>query len=183
MLHVLTGKAGGRKLKVPKGNIVRPTTSRVKTSMFDTLGNIEGLRALDIFSGSGTLGIESLSRGANSATFVEKNPKVYKILLENIETCGFQDCCEPICGSHTYAITRLINEGEKFDLIFVDPPYPIYPKTTISDLVELVSDLIEESGTIVIKHNYKDERSPQGFVKRTKSYGETRVSFFQRGNE
>ena len=107
MLRVLTGTAKGRKLKVPKGQKIRPMTSRVKKSVFDTLGNISGVSVLDVFAGSGGIGIESLSCGADHVTVIEKDPLVYKIVKENYENCGFTDTAKLICSDYKEALSRL----------------------------------------------------------------------------
>ncbi|MBI2486297.1 MAG: 16S rRNA (guanine(966)-N(2))-methyltransferase RsmD [Deltaproteobacteria bacterium] len=183
MLQVLTGTAKGRKLKVPKGKTVRPTTSRIKKSIFDTLGDISGLKVLDIFAGSGSLGIEAMSREAAHVTFIEKNPSVYKILRENISLCGFLDRATLIFAHYEGALKKLQKSWEKFDLIFIDPPYILYGKQQVNDFINGVSELLENEGVIVIEHNYKIDDTPMGFRRITKSFGGTQVSFFRRGEE
>ncbi len=181
MLQVLTGSAKGKKLKVPKGTPVRPTTSRVRTSIFDTLGSLAGLNILDIFSGAGGLGIEALSRGAERATFVEINPRVMRALKENISNCGFGDRVELICSHYKEALGNLKNKGDEYDLIFVDPPYFLYEELTVNDLILAVSPLLCGGGTVVVKHDYKFDTPPEGFVKSTRPFGQTHVSYFHRG--
>ena len=183
MLQVLTGKAKGRKLKVPKGKTVRPTTSRIKKSIFDTLGDISGLKVLDIFAGSGSLGIEALSREAAHVTFIEKNSIVYKVLRENISLCRFLDRATLIFAHYEGAQKRLQKRGEKFNLIFIDPPYILYGKQQVNDFINGASELLENGGVIVIEHNYKIDDTPMGFIRITKPFGGTQVSFFRRGEE
>jgi 16S rRNA (guanine(966)-N(2))-methyltransferase RsmD len=182
MLQVLTGTAKGRKLKVPKGKAVRPTTSRVKKTIFDTLGNISGLKVLDLFAGSGGLGIEALSRGATHTTFVEKDPTVYKTLKENVLLSGFPDRATLICARYEVAINRLKKRGEKFNLIFIDPPYILYERKEVSDFICETSELLQDGGVIVIEHNRKIENTPNGFKRITKPFGGTQLSFFIRGD-
>ena len=183
MLQVLTGEAKGRKLKVPKGRTVRPTTSRVKKTIFDTLGDLSGFKVLDIFAGSGGLGIEALSRGAAHVTFIEINPLVYRVLRENVSLCGFLDRTNLICAHYEGAVKRLKKSGKKFDLIFIDPPYILYRRKQVGDFILQLSELLEESGTIVIEHNYRIEDSLKGFKRITKPFGETNLSLFRRGDE
>ncbi|MGH7889553.1 MAG: 16S rRNA (guanine(966)-N(2))-methyltransferase RsmD [Thermodesulfobacteriota bacterium] len=183
MLQVLTGTAKGRRLKVPKGKTVRPTTSRIKKSIFDTLGDISGFKVLDIFAGSGSLGIESLSRDASHVTFIEKNPIVYKALRENISLCGFADRATLVPYHYEDALKKLQKRGERFKLIFIDPPYFIYEKQLVDDFINGASELLEDGGVIVIEHNYKIEDTPIGFLRITKPFGGTQVSFFRRGGE
>jgi len=183
MLRVLTGTAKGRKLKVPKGQKIRPMTSRVKKSVFDTLGDISGVRVLDIFAGSGGIGIESLSCGAGSVTVIEKDPSVLKIIKENYEHCGFTDKAEFICSDYKTALSRLRNKKEIFDLIFIDPPYKLYEDLEVKDFIEDVSELLHDDGVIVIEHNHKIEDSPNGFEISTKAFGGTHVSYFRKGEQ
>ncbi len=181
MLRVLTGTIKGRKLKVPKGQKIRPTTSRIKTSIFDTLGYISGVRVLDVFAGSGGLGIESLSRGAEHVTFIEKDPSVFKILNENYLRCGFLDKATPICSNYIEALSRLRNKKETFDLIFIDPPYKLYNDLEVKDFIHETSKLLDADGVIVIEHDHKIEHTPKGFKRVTKSFGGTHVSYVRKG--
>jgi 16S rRNA (guanine(966)-N(2))-methyltransferase RsmD len=182
MLHVLTGKAKGRKLKVPKGKSVRPITARIKKTIFDTLGDITGLKVLDLFAGSGSLGIEALSRDAARVTFVEKDPLVCKVLKENLTLCGFFDRAALICSHYRSALKKLKKSGQKFNLVFIDPPYISYERMEVSDFIDDVSELLENDGLIVIEHNYKIEDSLGRFNRITKPFGGTQLSFFRRGD-
>lgn len=178
MLQVLTGSQKGRKLKVPKGRKIRPTTSRVKKSIFDRLGDIGGLRVLDIFAGSGGLGIEASSRNVGHVTFIEKDPSVFKILSENLTKCGFLKSSTLICSDYEHALRRLKRQNESYDLIFVDPPYDLYNTKEVSDFVLNAGELLPESGLLVIEHDHKIEGTPAGFSRFTKPFGGTHVSYF-----
>lgn len=156
-------------------------TSRVKKSIFDTLGDISGLRVIDIFAGSGGIGIESLSRGAGSVTVIEKDPSVFKIIKENYEHCGFTDKAEFICSDYKAALNNLKIKGEMFDLIFIDPPYKLYGDLEVGDFVDGVSELLNNDGVIVIEHDHKIEHTPEGFNRTTKHFGGTHVSYFMKG--
>ncbi|MGQ0793485.1 MAG: 16S rRNA (guanine(966)-N(2))-methyltransferase RsmD [Deltaproteobacteria bacterium] len=180
---MLTGTLKGARLKVPKGSITRPTTSRVKKTIFDTLRDVEGARVLDIFSGSGSLGIESLSREALRVTFIEKNPLAVKALKENLERCRFQQRAEVICAHYESAVKKLLRCDERFDLIFIDPPYSLYDGMKVEDFILAVSELLGEGGVIVIEHNYKTGAPAAGFRQRTKPFGGTQLSFFTRDEE
>jgi 16S rRNA (guanine(966)-N(2))-methyltransferase RsmD len=180
MLQVLTGAIKGRKLKVPKGRAIRPTTSRIKKSMFDTLGDLHGLRVLDIFAGSGGLGIESLSRGASHVTFIEKDPGVFKLLRDNVSSCGFLDKADMICDDYERATKRLGNEGSKFDIVFIDPPYRLYEKMEVLDFVNLVTNCVDYGSIIIIEHERNLTAEAKGFSRLTRSFGGTKVSYFKR---
>ena len=119
-MRVITGSARGRRLNELKGYDTRPTTDKVKESMFSILQfDIEGRRVLDLFAGTGQLGIEALSRGAESAVFVERRKDALQAVRENLEACGFSDRARVVNGD----AMSYLKSGEKFDLIFLDPPY------------------------------------------------------------
>ena len=119
-MRVITGTARGRRLKELQGMETRPTTDKVKESLFSIIQfDIEGRRVLDLFAGTGQLGIEALSRGAAEAVFVDRRPDAVRLVQENLALCGFTDRARVKSGD---ALTYL-KSGEKFDLIFLDPPY------------------------------------------------------------
>ena len=120
-MRVITGTARGRRLKELKGNDTRPTTDQVKEGMFNILQfDIEGRTVLDLFAGTGQLGIEALSRGAARAVFVEQRNDAVKLIRENVEMCGFADQSRIVTGE---ALSFLGTVREKFDIIILDPPY------------------------------------------------------------
>ena len=119
-MRIISGSARGRKLKEPVGSNIRPTSDRVKESVFTIIQfDIEGRRVLDLFAGSGQYGIEALSRGAKSAVFVDFAGDSVKLIKENLKISGFSDAAS-VFGRD--ALLYLENE-EKYDLIFIDPPY------------------------------------------------------------
>ena len=117
-MRVITGIAGGRKLKSPEGEAVRPTTDQVKQAIFNILQfDLEGRRILDLFGGTGQLGIEALSRGAREAVFTDSSRTSVQLIRENLKRCGLEGKV-----LQTDALSYLAR-GEKFDVIFIDPPY------------------------------------------------------------
>ena len=120
-MRVITGTARGRKLKELQGMETRPTTDKVKESLFNIIQfDIEGRRVLDLFSGTGQLGIECLSRGAASCIFVDIRKEAATLIRENVALCGFQDRSRVVQGDYLAFLTGC---REKFDLILMDPPY------------------------------------------------------------
>ena len=117
-MRVITGSARGRKLKTPENYDIRPTTDNVKEALFNIIQfDIEGRRVLDLFAGTGQLGIETLSRGAKSCVFVDKDRAALKIVKENLKTCALE-------GTVVQADSlEFLRRSGQFDLIFVDPPY------------------------------------------------------------
>ena len=119
-MRVISGSAGGRNLKEPAGSSIRPTSGKVKESIFSIVQfDIEGRRVLDLFAGTGQLGIEALSRGARSVVFVDSATESVKLIRENLKICGFSEFAEVYPRD---AIRHIECDG-KFDLIFIDPPY------------------------------------------------------------
>lgn len=183
MLQVLTGSIKGRKLKVPKGQKIRPMTSRVKKSVFDTLGDISDTKVLDVFAGSGGIGIEALSCGASRVTVIEKDPSVFKITKENYEHCGLTGKADFICSDYKTALSKLRKNKEIFDLIFVDPPYKLYRDLEVGDFISDVAELLHDDGVVVIEHDHKIDYTPPGFIRVTKPFGGTHVSYFRKGEQ
>lgn len=121
-MRIITGIAKGRQLKTPKGMNTRPTSDRVKESLFSILGDeVTGVRVLDIFAGTGGLGLEALSRGAESAVFVDKSTA--DIVEDNVQHCRLADRAEVVKGDVFTVLQRLEARGRQFDLVFCDPPY------------------------------------------------------------
>ncbi|QMU56447.1 MAG: 16S rRNA (guanine(966)-N(2))-methyltransferase RsmD [Candidatus Mycalebacterium zealandia] len=176
-MRVITGSAKGRKIKTAQKG-VRPMAARVKKSVFDRLGDIAGEKVLDVFAGSGALGLEALSRGADSAVFVEKSSNVADIIAENIKQCGFESQCELIRSDYRKAAERLLSVGKRFDLIFIAPPYALFQKVSNRNLTDCFSPLLSENGRIVIEYETGAvAESENGAENRlTKKYGGTTVS-------
>ena len=121
-MRIITGTAKGCNLKTPKGMSTRPTSDRVKESLFSILGGeVEGTRVLDIFAGTGALGLEALSRGARAAVFIDKATD--KLIRENSQHCRLSDRAEILKGDVFAQLNRLSVQGRRFDLVFCDPPY------------------------------------------------------------
>ncbi|MCL2202088.1 MAG: 16S rRNA (guanine(966)-N(2))-methyltransferase RsmD, partial [Oscillospiraceae bacterium] len=119
-MRVISGSVRGRKLKEPAGVSVRPTSDMVKESVFNIIQfDIEGRKVLDMFAGTGQLGLEALSRGAGSAVFVDSKSDSVKLIWENVKICGFEDRVQVLLRD----ALRYAEGDEKFDLIFLDPPY------------------------------------------------------------
>ncbi|MEJ2195306.1 MAG: 16S rRNA (guanine(966)-N(2))-methyltransferase RsmD [Ignavibacteriaceae bacterium] len=123
-LRIIAGELKGRWINVPKSNLIRPTTSRVKETLFNLLTNeinFNNIKVLDLYAGSGSLGIESLSRGAAEVHFVENNFKIYKNLLENIKSLEVENCCCVFkVGAEKFSQSQM---NSSYDLILADPPF------------------------------------------------------------
>ena len=145
-MRVITGSARGRRLKELEGMETRPTTDRVKEGLFNVLQfDIEGRKVLDLFAGTGQLGIECLSRGAASAVFVDRRPDAAALTRENLKLCDLTDRSRVVAGD---SMEFLKAAREKYDLIFLDPPYQ---SDLLDRALEAIArfDILREHGIIV----------------------------------
>ena len=171
-MRVLSGKYKNRKLKSLKGNSVRPTTSLVKKSIFDTLNLFEGKKVLDLFSGIGSLGIESLSRGAKEVVFVEKNRKISKTLFDNLNSICLNDNFQVF---HQDVIFFLENNNDLYDIIFADPPYGQYD---FKDIFPYIKKKLNNNGVLCFEQKKSKLTIENDF--KIKNYGSTQVIFWEK---
>ena len=174
-MRVITGSARGRRLKTPEGQDIRPTTDNVKESVFNILQfDIEGRRVLDLFAGTGQLGIECLSRGAREAVFIDADRDAVKIVRENLKTCGFS---APVLQQD--ALSFLNNCG-KFDLVFVDPPYDAGLYEPVLEKINSV-DILSDGGIILCESRREtvlpEMRKPY-CKKKEYRYGRVKLSLY-----
>lgn len=149
-MRIIAGQYKGRRLTGPKDLDVRPTSDALRETLFNVLGpTIAGLRVLDAFAGTGALGLEALSRGAASVTFVEKDRRVVRVLEANIATCGAQNACA-IIRDDFVGIDRRQGVGRAFDLALLDPPYD---QTSLDEVVTTTAALMESGGRVVLEHS------------------------------
>lgn len=180
-MRVITGIARGKNLKTLSGNDVRPTTQKVKESVFSALQfDIEGRRVLDLFAGSGQLGIEALSRGAESAVFVDGSADSVKIIKQNIANVGFEDISRVYMSDYSCFTMRC---RDTFDLVFLDPPYKA---GVLLSALKSVLPLISNYGIIVCEYFSGTElpESIGGFaISKTYRYGKINVSVYRKEKE
>lgn len=155
-LRVTGGEFRGRKLVTPEGGTTRPTASRVREALFSMLGPIHGARVLDLCCGCGSLGLEALSRGAETAVFVDDAVPAASAARENIKTFGLGDRADVLEVDALRAVQRLREAGDRFDLILIDAPYSEAPKI-VGRLADLIPTLLEPGGRVVLEG---DRRHP-----------------------
>ena len=183
-MRIITGKARGLHLNVPKNYDVRPTADRVKESLFNIIGmKAFGARVLDLFAGSGNLGLEAWSRGASAVQFVDNNRVSRQLVDSNIKKCRAEaDCSVMKCDAET-AMGLLYRNGLRFDLLFVDPPYN---NGWVQKVLQKLADtpLLAENGWLIAEHSAHDvidPALPEGYeVFRRQKYGETCLTFIRR---
>lgn len=188
MLRVIGGKSKGRLLKVPAGSKIRPTSDKVRESLFNIIGPaaINEARFIDLFAGCGAVGIEALSRGAGHTIFFESNPKHVKLIWENIERCGFQQSAEVVLGDVLVMLGKMKLQRASSDIIFADPPYN-YPKWKIL-LSKIISSVnIIDYGFLIVEHATKDTMPEE--VNETLAlygkyvYGDTTLTVYRKKNK
>lgn len=148
-MRIISGTYGGRPLKALAGTNTRPTSDRLKETIFNIIGPyFKGGNVLDLYAGSGALGIEAVSRGMDSAVLVDTNPAAIKIITENIKITKEAFKFETLKAQAHYALATLASRNEKFKLIFLDPPYE---KETVEEDIQLLveKDLLDEVALIV----------------------------------
>ena len=186
MVRIIAGTARGRKIETLEGMETRPTLDRVKEAVFGSLQfRIPYAKVLDLFAGSGNLGLEAISRGAKRVVLNDRNPACVEIIQRNVETLGFSDTAKTMNLDYAAAIERLSSEGEAFDLAFLDPPYREgLSEDAVRRLFE--SRLILPGGTVVLEH--AAELPPNGVpgvyrVVRTKRFGKCGYSLIEEDGE
>ncbi len=157
-MRIISGSAKGRKLKSPKDQLTRPTSDRLKETLFNILApKIYGAHILDVFAGSGALGLEAISRGAASVTFFEIHKEAVRLIQDNVELCGFQKQSRLIVGDAISKIkTFFPGVDQKIDLVFIDPPYQTGLAEHALEVLSKVSWL-KPTVTIVVEHHGKEE--------------------------
>lgn len=183
-MRVISGSARKRRLKAPPGRDVRPTADRVKEALFNILvERIDGCLFLDLFAGTGGVGIEALSRGAEKAVFVEKDARVMKVLQDNLRLTGLDVRAETILGEFETGLKKLGSRGQKFDLVFLDPPYGQgLAYITLMGLVK--HSLIKPQGLVVVETGRQEVLPAQVVILelyRQVRYGDTLLSFYAIG--
>ncbi len=178
-MRIITGTAKGRQLKTPRGNDVRPTTDRVKESLFAILaGRVPDAAVADLFAGTGNLGLEALSRGAASAVFVDASPASIALIRDNAARTGLQSRAEILRIDALAAVDRFARVGRTFDLIFCDPPYNRGLAPAVAAKID-AGGILRPGGALIIEHS-RHEQLPDSLVNltvsRTERYGETTVS-------
>ena len=182
-MRVITGIARGRRLKEPNGMETRPTADRVKEAIFSSIQfEVEGRKVLDLFGGTGQMGIEALSRGATHCTFVDLQKQAVAIIRENVNSTGFADQSTVIQGD---ALAFLSRCQEKFDLIFLDPPYGSGLLEKAMELITTI-DIVSENGIIVCENGSNSGwpvvAEPYRMQKEYR-YGKIRTALYRRNAE
>ncbi len=183
-MRVIGGMAGGRRLAAPRGMSTRPTADRVKEALFNILAGViepfDTCPVLDVFAGTGNLGIEALSRGAPCAVFVDNSREAAAVIAKNLHCTGFSQKGRIIARDYRAAFTALAATGQTFRLVFLDPPYrKELLETCLAEFA--AAGLLHEGGVLVAEHSSRDVLAEQfatlhQWDKRV--YGDTALTFF-----
>jgi len=193
-MRVIAGRLKGRRLQAPSGARVRPTSDALRETLFNVLGPLDGMRVLDAFAGTGALGIEAYSRGADEITFVEHDPAALRVLRDNVEHCGVTEACAIIRGDFMSArvdatrfdgarreATRFDSarrEATRFDLVLLDPPYNM---ANTVDVLTRAAALVAPGGRLVFEHSRRTDSPaavPGAARYRTITAGDSALSLY-----
>jgi 16S rRNA (guanine(966)-N(2))-methyltransferase RsmD len=187
-VRIVSGSARGKKLVPFVGDKIRPTSDRIREAIFSSLssrmGSLEGCSVLDLFAGTGALGIEALSRGASSATFVDNTIQAVRVIHKNLENCGFLERAG-IIQKDVFECWPQLHEAGPFDVIFVDPPYG---KGLVEKTVKIIAaeDILASQGILCLE-TPASETIPEKFfplmLLKTSRYGSTRIFLFKASDE
>ena len=171
-LRVIAGSAKGRRLDTPDWEGLRPTSDRLRETLFNILApHVDGARVLDGYAGTGALGIEALSRGAASVVFVEADRRAVAMIARNLETCGMR---ATVTGARFLDAARK-TAHERFDLVLLDPPYD---SPELPDAVRAGLDVLSDDGVLVLEH--ASRVAPPAGAYRTVKAGDSSLSFYKR---
>ena len=180
-MRVITGSARGRRLETLEVEDVRPTTDRIKEAVFSIIQfQTEGRSFLDLFAGSGQMGIEALSRGARHATFIDSDQRAIDCIKQNVKACKFSDTAVIL---KTDAVSFLQRCTEKFDIAFLDPPYR---HDTLLQILPVLAEKMQKNGIIVCEHE-PECKLPQTILhfdlQKPKKYGKIIISVYRNTKE
>ena len=176
-MRVIAGSRKGHKLAAPRGLDTRPTSDRVRENIFNLVGPVDEAKVLDLFAGSGALGIEALSRGAASAVFVERDTDALRAIERNLEKLRLTGA-RVVRGDVLFTLAQESTAGTKYDLVLVDPPYgmldDIQPR-----LARHLPALLAPDGLVVFETDVRSEPELPLPVRTSRKYGNTRVTIFE----
>lgn len=175
-MRIIAGRFKSRTIKAPAGDTTRPTTDRVREALFSMIQariNLTAAEVLDLYAGSGALGLEALSRGAGSATFVEKNRKVLTALKSNVQNLGVADEVEIVPAD----VLRFVDSlNASYDLILADPPYAL---PTMASLPSILRKRLRDGGLLALEHDTSVRFDAEPGVILSRDFGQTRITLFE----
>jgi 16S rRNA (guanine966-N2)-methyltransferase len=179
-MRVIAGSLKGRRLKSPTWDGLRPTSDRLRETLFNVIARrVAGARVLDLYAGTGAVGIEAISRGAAEVVFVERDRRAQRLIVENLSHCGVTSGCAIIRDSVAHALDELRRDARPFDIVLLDPPYDVQPDAALATID--APTLVAPGGIVVIEHATR-QRAPEhpGSLARTRAIaaGDSTLSFY-----
>jgi 16S rRNA (guanine966-N2)-methyltransferase len=175
-MRVIAGRHGGRRLKAPAGRGTRPTSDRVREALFSMLGELDGECVLDVFAGTGALGIEALSRGAERVVFIERGALAARTLEANIASLGIGAESAELRRRDALAVLRAAREdGETYDLVFIDPPYS-QSRRWGPELSVLLPPLLAPGARVVVESDRRQPLALELPLRTERRYGDTSIT-------
>jgi 16S rRNA (guanine(966)-N(2))-methyltransferase RsmD len=175
-MRIIAGTRKGTAIAAPRGDDTRPTADKVRGAVFNMLGNVSGLKVLDLFAGSGALALESLSRGAASALMVDNRPAAVKIIAANITKLRLDNAFLKR-RDYLAILKNAAKKEERFDLIFVDPPYKMLG-VILPELEQWLPRVASRDARLVVESDARDSMETAFDLVTEKKYGDTRVSIY-----
>jgi 16S rRNA (guanine(966)-N(2))-methyltransferase RsmD len=180
-MRIIAGTAKNKSIKCRKGLETRPTLDRVKEALFSKIQPyVEDCRILDLFSGTGNIALEAISRGAKKAIMIEKDQEALKVIIENVNSLGFESKCRAYKNEVSRAVDILGRKGERFDIIFMDPPYSEQLCTEVIKSIEK-NKILAENGLIICEHHLREKLDQEICEYKKvdeKSYGKKTLTFY-----
>lgn len=175
-MRIVAGKYGGRKIQAPSGDLTRPTADRVREALFSALGPVDDLSVLDLFAGTGALGIEALSRGADTATFVEKNAHPLAAIEANLSTLGVEGA--KVIRRDVLAYLKSDQLDRRFDLVFVDPPYRMAGELS-EPLSATLPTVLTDTARVVCESDRREPLDLNLNLQWERRYGDTVIKIYE----
>ncbi len=182
-MRIISGTNKGMKLYAPEGDKVRPTSDKIKEAIFNIIGQIDKeALVLELFAGSGSIGIEFLARGAKHCTFVDISHKSLNFVKKNLELCNFNSKAKIIISDYEKAIKNLSDNNQKFNYIFADPPYALNISTDIFNKI-FEYNILKPGGMLIIETDKSEKTIDNTYTNmveyKEKIYGRTRISIIR----
>jgi 16S rRNA (guanine(966)-N(2))-methyltransferase RsmD len=174
-LRIVAGSRKGARIFAPKGLDTRPTSDRVREAAFNLIGPVDGASVLDVFAGSGAMGLEALSRGAERAVFVESDREACRAIDRNLEKLGLTGATV-LCRDARHALAEEAAAGRRYDLVLVDPPYGSFAGHRLERHLPAV---LAEAGLLVVETGAKEEPELPLAVRTSRRYGSARLTLFE----
>jgi 16S rRNA (guanine966-N2)-methyltransferase len=177
-VRIVAGSRKGHRIGAPKGVVTRPTGDRVREAVFSLIGPIEGATVLDLFAGSGALGLEALSRGASRCVFVERDREACRVIQSNLDKLGLAGAI--VVNRDVLAALRdERTRGRRHDLVLLDPPYEEWESYSVR-LAELMPEVLEGDGAVVVETSARVEPELPLDLVTSRRYGSARITVFSR---